>query len=105
MVCEDCFDHVDMISSLPLCLAYHFHSVTVFMNISQVVDLHEVPPESALEFCKLLPNHRTRVLICGGDGSVGWVLGALDKVKIKVCKLSLFFPFRKRLTGKTSGNP
>ena len=45
-----------------------------------------MPPESALEFCKLLPNHRTRILICGGDGSVGWVLGALDKVKIKVVK-------------------
>ncbi|XP_074639461.1 diacylglycerol kinase epsilon-like [Acropora palmata] len=54
------------------------------LNPVQVVDLHEVPPESALEFCKLLPNHRTRVLICGGDGSVGWVLGALDKVKIKL---------------------
>ena len=52
----------------------------------QVVDLHEVPPECALEFCKLLPNHRTRILVCGGDGSVGWVLAALDKVKIKVCK-------------------
>ena len=53
----------------------------------QVVDLHEVRPESALEFCKLLPNHRTRILVCGGDGSVGWVLGALDKVKLKVRKM------------------
>lgn len=52
----------------------------------KVVDLHEVPPESALEFCKLLPDHRTRILVCGGDGSVGWVLAALDKVKLKVCK-------------------
>lgn len=54
------------------------------LNPVQVVDLHEVPPESALEFCKLLPDHRTRILVCGGDGSVGWVLGALDKVKIKL---------------------
>ena len=52
----------------------------------KVVDLHEVPPESALEFCKLLPDHRTRILVCGGDGSVGWVLAALDKVKLRVCK-------------------
>ncbi|XP_078348562.1 diacylglycerol kinase epsilon-like [Oculina patagonica] len=54
------------------------------LNPVQVVDIHEVPPESALEFCKLLPNHRTRILVCGGDGSVGWVLGALDKVKLKL---------------------
>ena len=44
----------------------------------------DVPPESALEFCELLPRHRCRVLICGGDGTVGWVLGALDSANIKV---------------------
>ncbi|KAK3717363.1 hypothetical protein QZH41_011596, partial [Actinostola sp. cb2023] len=48
-----------------------------------VVDLHEVSPESALEFCRLLPGHRCRILVCGGDGSVGWVLAALDKVKLQ----------------------
>jgi len=49
-----------------------------------VVDLHEVSPESALEFCRLLPDHRCRILVCGGDGSVGWVLNALGKVKLQV---------------------
>ncbi|EDO48435.1 predicted protein [Nematostella vectensis] len=54
------------------------------LNPVQVIDLHEVPPETALEFCRLLPGHRCRVLVCGGDGSVGWVLDALDKVKLKL---------------------
>ena len=67
-----------------------------------MVDLHEVPPESALEFCKLLPNHRTRILVCGGDGSVGWVLGALDKVKLKVCKIGCNL-VEKKLCGVFGG--
>ncbi|XP_028406565.1 diacylglycerol kinase epsilon-like [Dendronephthya gigantea] len=54
------------------------------LNPIQVVDLIDVSPESALEFCELLPHHRCRILICGGDGTVGWVLGALDSANIKI---------------------
>ncbi|XP_046854809.1 diacylglycerol kinase epsilon-like isoform X2 [Xenia sp. Carnegie-2017] len=55
-----------------------------YLNPVQVVDLLEAPPESALDFCRLLPSHRCRILICGGDGTVGWVLGALDCANIKI---------------------
>ena len=51
---------------------------------SQVIDLSETPPESGLEICRLLSAHSCRVLVCGGDGTVGWVLTAIDKCKLPV---------------------
>lgn len=52
--------------------------------ILKVVDLSETPPESGLEICRLLPDHTCRLLVCGGDGTVGWVLSALDKCHLSV---------------------
>ena len=51
---------------------------------SQVIDLSETPPEGGLEICRLLSQHSCRVLVCGGDGTVGWVLTAIDKCKLPV---------------------
>jgi len=50
----------------------------------QVIDLSEIPPEGALEWCLLLPCVTWRVLVAGGDGTVGWVLSAVDKLKLRV---------------------
>lgn len=52
--------------------------------LSQVVDLSETPPESGLEICRLLSGHNCRVLVCGGDGTVGWVLATIDKSRLPV---------------------
>ena len=58
------------------------------MPTVQVVDLSESPPEAGLEICRLLPEHTCRVLVCGGDGTVGWVLGAIDRYKLPVSLLA-----------------
>lgn len=52
--------------------------------LPQVFDLSELTPSKALQLCTLLPPGRVRVLVCGGDGTVGWVLDAIDAMKLKV---------------------
>jgi len=54
------------------------------LNPAQVIDLSETSPEAALEFCRLFADVQCRILICGGDGTVGWVLEALDKVDLPI---------------------
>ncbi|XP_041073335.1 diacylglycerol kinase epsilon [Carcharodon carcharias] len=53
------------------------------LNPIQVVDLDSSTPHKALQLCTLLPNNAARVLVCGGDGTVGWVLDAIDEMKYK----------------------
>lgn len=45
-------------------------------------------PDAGLELCRVCPNANWRVLVCGGDGTVGWVLSSIDKSSLKVCTLS-----------------
>ncbi|XP_066522146.1 diacylglycerol kinase epsilon isoform X2 [Hoplias malabaricus] len=53
------------------------------LNPVQVFDLSEIAPVKALQLCTLLPPGVVRVLVCGGDGTVGWVLDAIDTMKLK----------------------
>ena len=49
------------------------------LNPIQVFDLSEGNPEKILEsFCNALP--KLRVLVCGGDGTVSWIISAIEKV-------------------------
>ncbi|KAJ9577627.1 hypothetical protein L9F63_005814, partial [Diploptera punctata] len=52
------------------------------LNPAQVVDLSARPPEAALEWCSLLGNVRANVLVAGGDGTVSWVLNAINKLQL-----------------------
>ena len=46
----------------------------------QVFDLTQGGPGPAIEMFRRVPN--VRLLACGGDGTVGWVLSILDKIPV-----------------------
>ena len=49
-----------------------------------MIDLSTRPPEAALEWCTLLGDIQANVLVAGGDGTVSWVLNAVNKLQLKV---------------------
>uniref|UniRef100_UPI00358EAF57 diacylglycerol kinase zeta-like isoform X2 n=1 Tax=Myxine glutinosa TaxID=7769 RepID=UPI00358EAF57 len=51
-----------------------------YLNPRQVFDLSHGGPREALEMYRKVPN--LRVLACGGDGTVGWVLSVLDELQL-----------------------
>ncbi|XP_068168643.1 diacylglycerol kinase zeta isoform X2 [Antennarius striatus] len=52
-----------------------------YLNPRQVFDLTKGGPREGLELFAKVPN--LRVLACGGDGTVGWILSVLDQLKLR----------------------
>uniref|UniRef100_A0AAZ3RBF5 Diacylglycerol kinase n=1 Tax=Oncorhynchus tshawytscha TaxID=74940 RepID=A0AAZ3RBF5_ONCTS len=58
------------------------------LNPAQVFDLMNGGPQLGLRVFQKFATFR--ILVCGGDGSVGWVLSALDKLNLhKQCQLGV----------------
>lgn len=54
------------------------------LNPGQVIDLGSKKPEAALEWCVLLDHTPCRILVAGGDGTVGWILNTISKLNLQV---------------------
>jgi len=62
------------------------------LNPAQVVDLDESRMEEALEWCHLTSPTQCYVLACGGDGTIGWVLNTIEKMKLATPPAIAIFP-------------
>lgn len=52
------------------------------LNPVQVIDLASLTPLDGLRWCLLFPDVQYRILICGGDGTIGWVLRTADNLDL-----------------------
>ncbi|KAF5894933.1 diacylglycerol kinase zeta isoform X5, partial [Clarias magur] len=66
--------------------AYHnkgakiIQSFMWYLNPRQVFDLSQGGPKEGLEMYRKV--HNLRILACGGDGTVGWILSILDQLQL-----------------------
>ncbi|XP_069131451.1 diacylglycerol kinase zeta-like isoform X1 [Argopecten irradians] len=54
------------------------HKFNWWLNPRQVFDLTQGGPKPGLDLYKKVPN--LRILACGGDGTVGWILSVIDSL-------------------------
>lgn len=57
------------------------------LNPAQLIDLSMQPPDTAVEWCRLISpsiNKVPIILVAGGDGTVGWILNTIHKSKLTV---------------------
>ncbi|CAF3470855.1 unnamed protein product [Rotaria sp. Silwood1] len=54
------------------------NSFRTYLNSVQVIDISTISPASILEWCNSLPNIGFYILVCGGDGTVNWILETIE---------------------------
>ena len=65
------------------------------LNPLQVIDLSDKSNqlELSLQMCRMLPENITvRILVAGGDGTIGWVLNTIHQLKLNPSPLVAIFP-------------
>ncbi len=58
--------------------AFVLRELRDYLSDVQVVDLHKTNPMNSLKLFSILPQFR--VLVCGGDGSVRWILNCIKQL-------------------------
>ena len=43
-----------------------------------MIDISTIAPTSILEWCNSLPDIGFYILVCGGDGTVNWILQSIE---------------------------
>ena len=59
-------------------------SARTYLNAVQSIDLSNQEPNVALTLCTLLKETQCRLLVAGGDGTIAWVLDAVQNLRIEV---------------------
>jgi len=54
-----------------------------------VLDLDEISPQIALAWCQMLKGFKIRIIIAGGDGTVGWLLNTIEDLSLDVSMTQL----------------
>ena len=67
-------------------------SASYIVVFVQVIDLSEGRMEDVLEWCELASPVRCTILVCGGDGTVGWLLNTAHKLGPRTDPLVAIFP-------------
>uniref|UniRef100_A0A673LCJ2 Diacylglycerol kinase n=1 Tax=Sinocyclocheilus rhinocerous TaxID=307959 RepID=A0A673LCJ2_9TELE len=71
---------ISLWSAFVMVLSKIIQSFLWCLNPRQVFDLSQGGPQEGLEMYRKV--HNLRILACGGDGTVGWILSALDQLQL-----------------------
>jgi diacylglycerol kinase (ATP) len=61
------------------------------LNPLQIIDMNTMKPNNVLKWMATHSDYiKFKILICGGDGSIGWILDCLNQISFKVLLLNYY---------------